>query len=243
MTIKVLTFDLDNTLWDVEPALLRAEEAQRQWLLSHRPGTMENIGHDELWNLKKRVWKAHPELAHNVTEMRQRFLKELQLSAGFDEDSASEGARLAFGAFLRERQKVELYSDALQVLETLAGRFRLGALTNGNADVYKTDAGEYFDFAFLAEDIGASKPAPDMFHAALHTTGVQAHEVLHVGDNPEHDILGALRVGMHAIWLNAEAQPWAETDSDHRPHGIIGSIGELPAAVSELEQQLAAERV
>lgn len=240
MPIKVVTFDLDNTLWDVEPALLRAEEAQRQWLLAHRPGAIDNISHDELWNLKKRVWKAHPELAHNVSGMRQLFLQELQRAAGFDETTARDGARLAFEVFLGERQKVELYSKALEVLEILAGRFRLGALTNGNADIYKTDAGEYFDFAFLAEDIGASKPAPDMFHAALSTAGVEAREVLHVGDNPEHDVLGALRVGMHAIWLNAEGAPWSSAYSSegHVPHGTIKAIGELPGAVAELERQL-----
>jgi putative hydrolase of the HAD superfamily len=66
VTIEVITFDLDNTLWDVEPALLRAEEAQRQWLLEHRPGAMEDIDHDALWELKKAVWAAHPELAHHV---------------------------------------------------------------------------------------------------------------------------------------------------------------------------------
>ncbi|EAQ97116.2 haloacid dehalogenase superfamily, subfamily IA [Congregibacter litoralis KT71] len=234
-----MTFDLDNTLWDVEPALLRAEEAQRQWLLEHRPGTMDNIGHEELWELKKRVWKAHPELAHNVTAMRQRFLEELQRAAGFDTETARAGAREAFAAFLLERQRVELYADALEVLQGLAGRYRLGALTNGNADVYKTDAGEYFDFAFLAEEIGASKPAPDMFHAAIETTGVEAQEIVHVGDNPEHDILGALSVGMHAIWLNADAAPWSHNDEDNRtPHEIIGSIGELPAAVGALQDRL-----
>lgn len=240
MPIKVVTFDLDNTLWDVEPALLRAEEAQRQWLLAHRPGAIDNISHDELWNLKKRVWKAHPELAHNVSGMRQLFLQELQRAAGFDETTARDGARLAFEVFLGERQKVELYSKALEVLEILAGRFRLGALTNGNADIYKTDAGEYFDFAFLAEDIGASKPAPDMFHAALSTAGVEAREVLHVGDNPEHDVLGALRVGMHAIWLNADDAPWSSAygSEGHVPHGTIKAIGELPGAVAELERQL-----
>ncbi|MDP5071841.1 MAG: HAD-IA family hydrolase [Congregibacter sp.] len=240
MPIKVVTFDLDNTLWDVEPALLRAEEAQRQWLIRHRPGAIDRMGHDELMKLRKRVWKAHPELAHNVSAMRQRFLHELQRAAGFTESAADEGASLAFAAFLQERQKVELYADALAVLETLAQRFRLGALTNGNADVYKTDAGEYFDFAYLAEDIGASKPAPDMFHAALHAAGVNAKEVVHVGDNPEHDVLGALRVGMQAIWLNADATPWSHGDDHHNyaPHGTITTIGELPAAIDVLEQQL-----
>jgi putative hydrolase of the HAD superfamily len=240
MPIKVVTFDLDNTLWDVEPALLRAEEAQRQWLITHRPGAIDGIGHDELLNLKKRVWKAHPELSHNVSAMRQRFLHELQRAAGFNETAAKEGAGLAFAAFLQERQKVELYTEALTVLETLAQRFRLGALTNGNADVYKTDAGEYFDFAYLAEDVGASKPAPDMFHAALSTTGVNAWEVVHVGDNPEHDVLGALRVGMQAIWLNADAAPWSHRDEHHDyvPHMTITTIGELPAAINELERRL-----
>lgn len=240
MAIKVLTFDLDNTLWDVTPALLRAEEAQRQWLMTHRPGSIDDISHEELWELKKRVWKAHPDLAHNVSQMRQLFLQELQRAAGFDESAVIAGARLAFEVFLRERQKVELYSEALKVLEVLARRYRLGALTNGNADVYKTDAGEYFDFAFLAEDIGASKPAPDMFHAALDVTGVKAEEVLHIGDNPEHDVLGALQMGMHAIWLNGDAAPWPRTyrDQNHIPHGTIKAIGELPAAVSELEHRL-----
>ncbi|WOJ97862.1 HAD-IA family hydrolase [Congregibacter brevis] len=244
MTIKVITFDLDNTLWDVEPALLRAEEAQRQWFLTHRPGLMEDISHEDLWDLKKRVWKAHPELAHNVTAMRLRFLQEFQLAAGIDEDSAIEGAEQAFAAFLHERQRVELYSSALGVLEGLAERFRLGALTNGNADVYKTDAGEYFDFAFLAEDIGASKPAPDMFHAALNTTGVQAKEILHVGDNPDHDILGALRVGMHTIWLNADKSPWPASEAEEHlaPHGVIETIAELPEAVEKLERLLEANK-
>ena len=53
------------------------------------------------------------------------------------------------------------------MLELLAQRYTLGALTNGNADIYKTDAAQYFDFAFSAEDMGASKPHPAMFQAAL----------------------------------------------------------------------------
>ena len=231
MSIRVITFDLDNTLWDVEPALLRAEEAQRQWLLEHRPGAMEDIGHEELWELKKRLWKAHGELAHNVSAMRKLLLRELQLAAGYDRDSADTGAEAAFAAFLRERQRIELYSDALEVLQTLAGRYRLGALTNGNADVYKTDAGEYFDFAFLAEDVGASKPAPDMFHAALETTGANPEEVLHVGDNPEHDVLGALAVGMRAVWVNAAGADWTH---DHEPHGTIRELRELPELVEKI---------
>ena len=85
MAIKVVTFDLDNTLWDVDPALLRAESAQREWLLKHRPGTVDHHDHESLWEFKKGVWKRNPELAHHVSRMRIRTLYELQREAGYEE--------------------------------------------------------------------------------------------------------------------------------------------------------------
>ena len=232
MAIRVITFDLDNTLWDVEPALARAEEAQRQWLLTHRPGAIDGIDHEALWQLRKQVRNSHPELAHNVTALRKRLLHLLQERAGFDAAAAREGAEQAFGAFLRERQRVILYARALEVLEHLARRYQLGALTNGNADVYKTDAGEYFDFAFLAEEIGASKPAPAMFHAALERSGARPSEVIHVGDNPEHDVLGALRVGLRAVWINPAGERW---EHDEVPHAQVEHLGQLASAIAAID--------
>ena len=231
MPIRVITFDLDNTLWDVDPALLRAEEAQRQWLLANRPGTIENFDHEALWEFKKSVWKRHPQLLHNVSGMRQQMLLELQQAAGYPEQEAIEGARIAFSAFLKERHRVELYEEALDVLELLSREYTLGALTNGNADIYKTDAGEYFDFAFLAEEVGTSKPAPDMFHAAVEAAGVEPQQIIHVGDNPEHDIAGAREVGMHTVWMNSQGQEWP---GGHPADREIDNLQHLPAAVASI---------
>ena len=235
MAIEVITFDLDNTLWDVDPALLRAEQVQREWLLQHRPGAIEAYDHEGLWEFKKSVWKRHPHLLHHVSQMRIRMLYELQLAAGYSEDEARVGAGQAFEAFLQERHKVVLYEEALGVLEQLAADYTLGALTNGNADIYKTDAGEYFDFAFLAEDIGASKPHPDMFHAALEHAGVAPQAIAHVGDNPEHDIRGAREVGMHTIWMNSQGEQWP---GGQRADREIRNLRELPAAVASLGSRL-----
>lgn len=229
--IKVITFDLDNTLWDVDPALLRAEEAQRQWLLANRPGTIEDYDHDALWEFKQGVWKRHPQFLHNVSGMRRQMLLELQLAAGYDEEAAEQGAEIAFQAFLEERHRVVLYEEALGVLQSLSRNFTLGALTNGNADIYKTDAGEYFDFAFLAENIGVSKPAPDMFHAALEHSGASAEQIVHVGDNPEHDIHGAKRVGMYTVWMNSQGQQWPGGDKADRE---IENLLQLPEAIATI---------
>ena len=231
MAISVVTFDLDNTLWDVEPAIIRAEEAQQQWLRQHRPGATETFDDDALFEFKKSVWKRHPQLTHHVSQMRTQMLYELQTAAGYSKEDARSGADQAFAVFLRERHAVELYEQALVVLEQLSQDYTLGALTNGNADIYKTDAAEYFDFAFLAEDIGVSKPHPDMFTVALEKAGVTAGEVVHVGDDPKHDIQGAREVGMYTVWMNARGKPWPGGAPADRE---ISNLEQLPLAIDSI---------
>jgi len=233
VAISVITFDLDNTLWDVEPVLLRAEAAQHKWLLQHRPGAIEAFDHEALFEFKKSVWKRHPQLLHHVSQMRIQTLYELQLAAGYSEEDARSGARQAFDVFLRERRKVVLYEEVLGVLELLAGRYTLGALTNGNADIYKTDAAEYFDFAFLAEDIGASKPHPDMFQAALKQAGVAPEDIIHVGDDPEHDVRGARNMGMHTIWVNTRHKAWPGGERADRE---ITNLQQIPDAIDSISE-------
>jgi FMN hydrolase / 5-amino-6-(5-phospho-D-ribitylamino)uracil phosphatase len=235
MTISVITFDLDNTLWDVEPTLIKAEQSQQDWLLQHRPGAVDAYDHEGLWEFKKSVWKRHPQLLHHVSEMRIQMLYELQLAAGYSPVEARTGAEQAFAVFLQQRHQVVLYEEALGVLEQLAGHYTLGALTNGNADIYKTDAAEYFDFAFLAEEIGASKPHPDMFQAALEQSGAVAEQIVHVGDNPEHDILGAQAVGMHTVWMNPRGLEWPQGKRADRE---IDNLLQLPEAISSIADAL-----
>jgi putative hydrolase of the HAD superfamily len=232
--IRVITFDLDNTLWDVDPVLRRAEQAQHDWLLQHRPGSIENYGHEALWEFKKSVFRQHPQLAHQISKLRIQMLYDLQRQAGYDEEQARSGAELAFAAFLRVRHQVVLYEEALGVLEQLARDYTLGALTNGNADIYKTDAAEYFDFAFLAEELNASKPAPDMFHAAIARVGVRPDQIVHVGDSPEHDVLAARAVGLRTVWMNPNGEAWQDSQP---PDAEIDNLAGLPAAIAAIEAQ------
>lgn len=232
--IKVVTFDLDNTLWDVEPVLLRAEQAQYQWLSEHRPRVTGEFDATELRGLRMLTFKAHPELAHHISDLRRQALYDVQLHAGYSEAEARAGATEAFDVFLAVRHQVEPYEQALEVLEQLAEDYALGALTNGNADIFKVDIGEYFDFAFSAEELGASKPLPDMFHAGMRASGAAGHQMVHVGDNPEHDIQGAREVGMYTVWMNIAGDDWidaAPADEEVR------SLDQLPAAIARIDQR------
>jgi putative hydrolase of the HAD superfamily len=228
---KLITFDLDNTLWDVEPPLIKAEHAQREWLLEHRPAAMERYTDEEIWEFKKSVWKRHPQLSHHLSDMRIQMLYELQLAAGYGESDAREGAQHAFAIFMQHRQAVVFYDEALSVLRELAIHYRIGALTNGNADIYKTEAGEFFEFSLLSEHVGASKPAPDMFLAAMDATGAAAHEVIHVGDSPEHDVQGAQALGIRTVWMNSSGEDWAAGKPADRE---IDNLKQLPAAIASI---------
>ncbi len=232
--IRVITFDLDDTLWDVTPTLLRAEAAQNAWLAEHRSRVIEAFDAAEMRRLRMRTFELHPELKHHISNLRRQALYDIQLHCGYSEEVSRQGAEEAFEEFLRVRHQVQPYERALEVLERLSERYVLGALTNGNADIFKVDIGEYFDFAFSAEQIGASKPLPDMFQASMKESGARSHEMVHVGDHPEHDVAGAQAVGMHTVWANYNGAAWTgETPADEE----VRDLAELPEAVSRIENR------
>ena len=106
-------------------------------------------------------------------------------------------------------------------LRTLSSRFTLGAITNGNADPDAIGIGHYFDFVVTPAEAGAAKPSPEIFHAALSAAGTEAASAVHVGDDPERDILGAAAVGMQCtVWVNASLAPW--------PGGRLPDAGRAP---------------
>jgi HAD superfamily hydrolase (TIGR01549 family) len=232
--IKVVTFDLDNTLWDVEPALIAAERAQNQWLRDHRPRLFEHFTSSALREFRFGVYQRHPELVHQISKIRMQALYEAQIQCGYADPEAREGANSAFAQFLKWRHRVRPYEQALEVLQELSLHYTLGALTNGNADIFSLDIGEYFDFAFTAEQLDASKPLPDMFLASLSETSAHSTQVVHVGDNPEHDVRGAQEVGLYTVWMNASGEEWP---GGERADEEIKALQELPGAIARIEQR------
>ena len=50
----LITFDLDDTLWDVAPVLVRAEERVEQWMRMHCPRVPERFDRAALMELRRR---------------------------------------------------------------------------------------------------------------------------------------------------------------------------------------------
>jgi putative hydrolase of the HAD superfamily len=93
-----------------------------------------------------------------------------------------------------------LYDEVKAALETLASRFRLIVLSNFDRRLLSIFDGHglmpLMEKIILSSEVGASKPHPRMFQAALQAAGVPASECLHVGDDPKCDVEGAALAGM-----------------------------------------------
>jgi putative hydrolase of the HAD superfamily len=63
------------------------------------------------------------------------------------------------------------------------------------------------DVMVFSEELGVSKPQPEIFLHALEALGVEPERALYVGDRLGTDVQGAANVGMttvQALWFNAD---------------------------------------
>ena len=224
MTIKLITFDLDDTLWDVTPVMQDAEAALRNWLAMHAP-RLGGVPVEHLWSIRAQLLQAEPALKHRLSELRRRILFHALEGAGYSRGEAVALAEGGFQVFLAARHQVALFAEVHPTLEILANRFQLGVITNGNADVRRLGLADYFQFALCAEELGVGKPDPKPFLEALVRAGVAAEHAVHIGDHPSDDIAGAQAAGLRAIWFNPQGKPW---EGGNAADAEIASLAELP---------------
>ncbi|AQW70498.1 MULTISPECIES: HAD family hydrolase [Pseudomonas] len=207
MNIKLITFDLDDTLWDTAPVIASAEVVLRDWLQANAP-LLGDVPVEHLFAIRERIVLAEPELKHRISALRRRVLTRALEDVGYGQTQAQQLAEQGFEVFLQARHKVEIFPEVQPMLELLSQHYALGVITNGNADVSRLGLADYFRFALCAEDLGIGKPDPAPFEEALRRSGVPASEAVHVGDHPRDDIAGAQRAGLRAVWFNPQAKAW-----------------------------------
>ena len=74
--------------------------------------------------------------------------------------------------------------------------------------MFVTPAGPYFDAAFKAHEVGIAKPDARIYQAAITHLGLNADQVLHVGDDARADAWGASQAGLQSVWVNPDGHPW-----------------------------------
>ena len=221
--VRAITLDLDDTLWPIWPTIERAEQTLHRWLGRHAPMTAALFSSPTtLREIRNELEASRPDLRHDMSAVRRESIR-LALTRA-QEDPAL--ADQAYEVFFEERQRVDLFEDALASLDFLAARFPIVALSNGNADVHRVGIGKYFHAAISAREFGIGKPDPRIFVAAAGAMEVEPAQVLHVGDDATLDALGAINAGMQAAWLNRGDHPWPHESA---PPLTVASLHELCA--------------
>lgn len=228
MSIRLITFDLDDTFWHAAPVIDAAETALREWLAVAAP----RLGHfpiEALAAIRQRLTAAEPALKHRISALRRRILSEALSAAGYSAAEAQALAQEGFEVFLEARHRIPVFPEVQPTLEFLANHYTLGVITNGNADVGRLGLADYFHFTLCAEEIGVGKPDPAPFAEALRRAGVGAEQAVHVGDHAIDDIGGAKGAGIRAVWFNPHGKPWV---GEPLPDAQIASLREVPALLA-----------
>ena len=220
--IRAVTLDLDDTLWPVWPTIRRAEEVLLLWLKEHAAQTAQVFSSPEaLRAIRVQVEQERPDLRHDLSGLRKASIAQALRQSGDDENLAIP----AFEIFFAERQRVQLFDDALHALEFLAARWPVVAVTNGNADVRQMGLGHFFQDSFNVQRTGFAKPDVRIFDCAAQALQVPLSAILHVGDDAKLDVVAARDAGMHAVWLNRAGLDWAV--EDQHPPTTVASLLEL----------------
>lgn len=238
---RLITLDLDDTVWPCEPVIGAAEVAMHDWLAERAPRLTTRYDRDSLRTHRLALMARRPEIAFDLCLIRRLSIATLLTELEYPADQANQLAEGALALFMDHRNRIEPFADSGPVLRRLAADYRLVSITNGNADPELTPLNGVFHHHVTAVRAGAAKPDPAVFALALELAGCTPDQCLHLGDEPYLDVEAARRLGIEAVWVNRSGRVWPD---DLAPptltvtdlHQLADWLDDRPAARVPAEQ-------
>ena len=227
-------FDMDGTILDWTTGM------EESWLAAcQRHGPDGALTPAELhaairtrrtwfWDDAERAYRGRMDLDAASREIVRHAFADLGLGL----DSASVAHSLADYYRALRLEAIAPYPGAIETLEAIRARgIQMALITNGEARnqrnaVEKHALAPYFDCIVIEGEFGVGKPDERVFHHALSAVGSSPEQTWMVGDNLEADIATPHRLGMHTVWVDAEARG-LPASAAIQPHRIVRTIAEL----------------
>ena len=220
--ITTISFDADDTLWDFDGVMRHALECALRELCLLVPTTPDSLSIETLIAIRNQVAEEHKhrKVTHEAIRL-EAFRRTLQFIGMPNDDLAAHLHAL----YLKHRfEDIQLFDDVLPTLNALRGDYIMGLLSNGNTYPERCGLEGYFQFVALAQDYGIRKPDPQLFEIAVGHAGCAKHQLLHVGDSFQNDVIGAKQAGVRSVWLNRQG---TNNKTDQQPDFEISSLREL----------------
>ncbi len=219
-------FDLDRTLWDFDSsALMTFEEIYATHNLMDL-GVLSVADFMKAYTIHNEALWAKYRLGE-ITKEKLRGLRFLKTLNDFGIDDSDLAEEIGHDYVRLSPLKVSLFPYATEILQYLRKTYDLHLITNGFSEVQTTKLitsglGKYFKKIITSEEAGYKKPDKRIFDFAIEQTGAIVEESIMIGDDPEVDILGAMRFGMDAVLFDPERK-YAQNGSTY----YINSLDEL----------------
>ena len=68
--IKLLTFDLDDTLWPCQPTIMAAEQKLYEWMQQRVPQITQRHDSEALFHKRRDFMRQRPDLLHDMSKLR-----------------------------------------------------------------------------------------------------------------------------------------------------------------------------
>ena len=142
-----------------------------------------------------------------------------------------------------EEMEIEVMPDPVpgigDAIETLAARYPLAVVSDAIHSpgrclrewLERHGLLHHFGAFAFSDEVGRSKPHPDMFHRAAAGLGVDVNEMLHVGDREHNDVRGPHALGMKAILFTATRD---RDRAGSAADAVCERAADLPGAVDRL---------
>lgn len=227
-TYRAILFDFDNTLVNYTRAEEEALKATLFDLGILRDEADWPAFHAAYEPVSSRYWRLRDGHSHEELAL-LTFRETLERFIGRG-DAAEELARM-YGERFCGICRFEPGAPAL--LDALAGRYKLGLITNGYAATQRKrlsacGIADRFQTVVISDEVGFRKPDPRIFAIALRALGVRPEEALYVGDSLSDDYAGARNAGVPFCYYNRKRLPLAP---DVRQDAVIERLDELLAVI------------
>ena len=222
---------MDDTLYENTSVIIEAELSLIKFMHDRYPVT-KNVNKD-FWRAQQKLhFLTDPLLKNDMGKLRQLSLKSGFMALGLSGNELDTAIKQCFEHFYFQRSNFCLHKNIHFLLKTLSDKLPLVAITNGNVNLQQIGLDNYFSACFKASIELPMKPNKAMFAAAQVYLNILPENILHVGDNLQSDIYGALKAGYQTAWY-AEDRKMNIRDEKTKvlPHVQLNQLTQLLALI------------